>query len=67
MGLNVHYEDVLIDIRARDERDSSRAMAPLVMADDAVPLDTSEMPIDAAVARAIEAVERLATKGAAGS
>jgi cytidylate kinase len=68
MGLHVHYEDVLIDIRARDERDSGRAMAPLVQADDAVLIDTSEMRVEAAVAKAIEAVERrLATKGAPAS
>src|SRR4029079_9646002 len=39
MGLNAHYDDLLIDIRARDERDSSRAMAPLLMAEDAILLD----------------------------
>ena len=57
MGKNVHYEDVLIDIRARDERDMSRAAAPLQQADDADLLDTSEMSIDAAVQRAIALVE----------
>ena len=28
-GLPAHYEDVLTDIRTRDERDSSRSAAPL--------------------------------------
>ena len=42
-GLDVHYADVLADIRARDERDTGRAAAPLVMADDAILLDTSDM------------------------
>src|ERR671932_2581112 len=36
MGRHAHYEDVLADIRARDERDSHRAAAPLVQAEDAV-------------------------------
>jgi cytidylate kinase len=58
MGLNVHYDDVLIDIRARDERDSSRAMAPLRMAEDSILLDTSDLPVAGAIALAIEAVER---------
>jgi cytidylate kinase len=58
MGLSVHYDDVLIDIRARDERDANRDMAPLRMAEDAELLDTSGMTIDAALARAIEIVER---------
>ena len=58
MGLSVHYEDVLLDIKARDERDTGRAAAPLVRADDALLLDTSGMGVDEAVAAAIAAVER---------
>ena len=57
MGLAVHYADVLADIRARDERDSGRAAAPLVMAADAVRLDTSAMAVDEAIAAAVAAVE----------
>ncbi|HEX8483489.1 MAG TPA: (d)CMP kinase [Allosphingosinicella sp.] len=57
MGLSVHYEDVLLDIRARDERDMGRAAAPLVRAQDAVLLDTSEMGVEEAIAAAIRAVE----------
>ncbi|HEY6917545.1 MAG TPA: d(CMP) kinase [Allosphingosinicella sp.] len=57
MGRGVHLEDVLIDIRARDERDSNRAAAPLQMAENADLLDTSDMTIDAAVQRAIALVE----------
>jgi cytidylate kinase len=40
LGLNVHYDDVLADIHARDERDASRAAAPLVPASDAMIIDT---------------------------
>ena len=57
MGLDVHLEAVLHDIRARDERDSQRSAAPLRMADDAVLLDTSDMTIDQAIAAAIGIVE----------
>ncbi len=64
MGLHVHYDDVLIDIRARDERDSSRAMAPLLMAEDAVLLDNSDLPVDQAIAQAIAAVEARMAVGA---
>ena len=56
-GMPSHFEDVLIDIRARDERDSGREAAPLVRADDADLLDTSEMTIDEAIAAAINLVE----------
>ena len=51
------YEDVLADVLARDRRDSERATAPLRPAEDAVLLDTSELAIDAAVSRAIAAIE----------
>jgi cytidylate kinase len=57
LGLASHYEDVLIDVHARDERDQSRTEAPLQRADDADLLDTSNMAIDAAVQRAISLVE----------
>jgi CMP/dCMP kinase len=57
LGIAAHFEDVLLDIRARDERDSNRAAAPLRKADDADLLDTSEMSIDAAIQRAIALVE----------
>jgi cytidylate kinase len=56
-GMPAHYDDVLLDIRARDERDSHRAVAPLCQAPDAMLLDTSDLTIDAAVAEAIRLVE----------
>ena len=57
-GMPTHYEDVLVDIRARDARDSGREAAPLAQAEDAELLDTSEMDIDAAIAAAIALVEQ---------
>ena len=61
-GLNAHYDDVLIDIRARDERDSGRSAAPLVQAQDALLLDTTTLSAAAALAEAIRLVEvRLAS------
>jgi cytidylate kinase len=59
-GLDVHFTDVLADIRARDERDSSRAAAPLVQAPDAILLDTSDMDVDGAIAAALAAVRERA-------
>ena len=56
-GLPAHYEDVLIDIRSRDERDTGRDAAPLRQADDADLLDTSELGVDQAIAEAIRLVE----------
>ena len=60
MGMNAHYEDVLADIRARDERDSGRASAPLRQADGAILIDTSDLSPDEAVEAALQAVATLA-------
>ncbi|WP_377508076.1 (d)CMP kinase [Octadecabacter sp. R77987] len=56
-GAATDYATVLADVKARDERDSSRATAPLVAADNAVLIDTSDLSIDAAVAQAIKVVQ----------
>ena len=56
-GMPAHYDDVLVDIRARDARDSGRDAAPLKQAGDADLLDTSVMDIDEAIAAAIGLVE----------
>jgi cytidylate kinase len=50
-------EEITEDLRRRDERDRTRAEAPLRAADDAVVLDTSEMGIDEAIAAAMAALE----------
>lgn len=61
-GMHAHYADVLADIRARDARDASRAAAPLKQAPDALLLDTTELPIEEAIAAALRLVEeRLAS------
>ena len=51
--------DVLADILRRDERDSSRAVAPLKPAPDARLLDTTYLDADAAFRAAVELVEGL--------
>jgi cytidylate kinase len=43
--------DLLADLRARDERDTHRATAPLKPAEDAYRLDTSALSIDEVVAQ----------------
>ena len=58
LGLDVHFPDVLADIKARDERDINRPEAPLKAASDALTIDTSAISADEAVAAAIEAAER---------
>ncbi len=55
-GHEAALEDVLADVVARDVRDRERAEAPLVAAEDAVHIDTSDLTIDEAVAAACAAV-----------
>jgi cytidylate kinase len=56
-GIETSFDEVLADVQARDARDSGRANAPLKAAPDAVLIDTSEMAIKEAVARAIALIE----------
>lgn len=53
------YAQVLADVLERDTRDRDRANAPMMAADDAVLIDTSELSIEDATARAIAAVGAL--------
>lgn len=56
-GVDVTYDAVLADVHARDARDTGRADAPLLRADDALLLDNSDMDINEAIAAAIAFVE----------
>ena len=57
-GISAHLDDIVIDLKARDARDSGRDTAPLVQAKDAVLLDTSAMDVDEAIAAAIAIVDK---------
>ena len=56
-GDAIAFEDMLADIVRRDERDAGRGAAPMVQADDAVLLDTTEMDIETAFDAARRIVE----------
>lgn len=58
-GHNVSRSGVLLDVIARDKRDSERVTAPLIAAVDAVVIDTSEMSIKHAVDVAKSVVENV--------
>ena len=51
-GEAAEFEEILADVRARDDRDMNRKDAPLKPAEDALLLDTSELDIDAVFLRA---------------
>jgi len=55
---SVTYEEILADILKRDERDASRASAPMRPAADADLLDTSDLDIEAAFDAAVGLIKR---------
>lgn len=56
-GESTSYEKVLADLTARDERDSARSISPLKSAEDAHLLDSSDLSIETAFARAIAIID----------
>ena len=57
-GETVEEAEILADILRRDERDSSRAVAPLKPAVDAYLLDTTHLDVESAVKAAIAIVDK---------
>jgi CMP/dCMP kinase len=58
-GFSANIDDLLRDLRERDERDSQRAAAPLKPAADAKLLDTSALSVDQAVEQVVRWYEAL--------
>ena len=57
-GTSVLYEDVLSEMNERDKNDSTREIAPLKPADDAILLDTSKLTFEESVAAVSEIIDR---------
>ena len=55
----VDYADVLRDMKTRDENDMSRQLNPLVKAEDAFELDSSNMSVDEVVNLICERAKQL--------
>jgi CMP/dCMP kinase len=53
-GISANMDDLLMDLKARDDRDTHRAIAPLVPAEGAHVLDTSNMSVDQAVEQVLQ-------------
>ena len=58
-GISANMEDLLSDLQARDDRDTHRAIAPLVPAGDAHILDTSHMTAQDAIDEVLRMVAQL--------
>lgn len=61
-GLEVNYEEVLREIRERDERDSKRPIAPLKKAPDAIEIDTTEMTPEEVTDKIVKIAKSLLTE-----
>ena len=57
----ITYEEVYDDLRARDQRDQSREISPLVQAEDAFVLDSTNMSIDNVLESALSIVRNKLT------
>ena len=58
MGENRSFQEVLADLKKRDEKDSTRAYSPLQKADEAIEIDTSMLSIDQQVRKIINLVKK---------
>ena len=58
-GQSVMFRDVLADMKARDDRDRTRSVAPLKAADDAITIDTSKTDAAAVLALVLSHVDRV--------
>ena len=56
-GIPTTYEEVVADVKNRDHIDSHRDFDPLMQAEDAIPLDTSDMTIEEVVDAILRIVE----------
>ncbi len=57
-GVNVNLAFLLNDIKLRDERDSSRSVAPLVPARDAVIVDTTSLDVNAVFSELLREMQK---------
>jgi cytidylate kinase len=55
-GRDVTIEQIKAELEKRDRRDRERSATPLVKADDAIFIDTSDMPLDRVIERVLEIV-----------
>ena len=58
-GQSVMFRNVLADMKARDDRDRTRSVAPLKAADDAITIDTSNMDAATVLALALSHIDRV--------
>ncbi|MDR3164515.1 MAG: (d)CMP kinase [Synergistaceae bacterium] len=60
-GEESNYDDILRQVKARDEMDTNRAVAPLKRAEDAVFIDSTGLSFEAVVSRVMEEAAKVLT------
>lgn len=60
---SITFEEMLADINARDQRDSTRADSPLVITDDAVVIDSTELSLEEVTAQMMSEIEKRTARG----
>lgn len=53
------YEEILESVKARDKLDSERKIAPLVKAEDAIYIDSSDMTIEEVTKKICDIIENV--------
>ena len=53
-GENVSFEEVLDDLKERDHRDKTREISPLVVCDDAIVIDSSNLSVNQVIDKFLE-------------
>lgn len=61
-GVETTYEEVLSDMKARDEQDSTREVAPAVPAEDAILFDNTEYDREESLEKALEIINAKVNK-----
>lgn len=57
-GVSANLSQLTVELQERDERDSTRSASPLLAADDAITIDTSELSIDQVCKQVMQLVEQ---------
>ena len=57
-GIDANLSQLTVELEERDERDSTRSASPLLAADDAIVIDTSDLSIDEVCNQVMQLVEQ---------
>jgi len=57
-GVSANLSQLTVELKERDERDSTRSASPLLAADDAIIIDTSDLSIDEVCKKVMQLVEQ---------